>query len=333
MPDIKKFMDKSLSAVQRGAKSFNETVAPKIGKAVNDATESAGKAIADGSDKIASVGKNAKDTVMNQLDVNHDGNVDIVDIITLGLKTPGIKVNREQFLKKELTIHYDEETVKKAIAKTPVAAKIPAEDIDKISDAVIQYERYFVSGISTALGAPGGAAMVATIPADIIQYYGYMLRAAQKLMYLYGFPQIVSEDDETQIDSATMNLLVVAMGVMFGVAGANNAVKAMAKALGNGVEKQLMRRALTKGTIYPIVKSIAKWFGVRMTKEVFSGFFKKAIPVVGGVIGGGITYVSFKPCCERLKESLKDTKLSNANHKETKEESAIYEAIVQEIEE
>lgn len=46
MPDIKKFMDKSLSAVQRGAKSFNETVAPKIGKAVNDATESAGKAIA-----------------------------------------------------------------------------------------------------------------------------------------------------------------------------------------------------------------------------------------------------------------------------------------------
>ena len=117
MPDIKKFMDKSLSAVQRGAKSFNETVAPKIGKAVNDATESAGKAIADGSDKIASVGKNAKDTVMNQLDVNHDGNVDIVDIITLGLKTPGIKVNREQFLKKELTIHYDEETVKKAIAK------------------------------------------------------------------------------------------------------------------------------------------------------------------------------------------------------------------------
>ena len=211
--------------------------------------------------------------------------------------------------------------------------ELTEEDIDKIADAVIQYERYFVSGISTALGAPGGAAMVATIPADIIQYYGYMLRAAQKLMYLYGFPQIVSEDDETQIDSATMNLLVVAMGVMFGVAGANNAVKAMAKALGNGVEKQLMRRALTKGTIYPIVKSIAKWFGVRKTKEVFSGFFKKAIPVVGGVIGGGITYVSFKPCCERLKESLKDTKLSNANHKETKEESAIYGAIVQEIEE
>ena len=73
---------------------------------------------------------------------------------------------------------------------------------------------------------------------------------------------------------------------MYGAAGANNALKALAKALAAGVEKQLLRKALTKGTIYPIVKSVAKWFSVKMTKEVFAGFFKKAIPVVGGVIGG-----------------------------------------------
>ena len=56
---------------------------------------------------------------------------------------------------------------------------------------------------------------------------------------------------------------------------------------------------------------LAKWFGVKMTKEVFAGFFKKAIPVAGGVLGGSITYLSFKPCSERLKSSLMDTKLSN----------------------
>lgn len=119
----------------------------------------------------------------------------------------------------------------------------------------------------------------------------------------------------------------------FGVAGANNAIKAMAKALGVGVEKQLMKKALTKGTIYPIVKSTAKWFGVKMTKDVFSGFFKKAIPIAGGVIGGGITYFSFKPCCERLKESLMDTKLSNPNHNETQEETEIFELIAREVDE
>lgn len=51
-----------------------------------------------------------------------------------------------------------------------------------------------------------------------------------------------------------------------------------------------------------------------MTKEVFAGFFKDAIPVVGGVIGGGITYMTFKPCCNKLKSTLQDTMLSNPAH-------------------
>ena len=88
----------------------------------------------------------------------------------------------------------------------------------------------------------------------------------------------------------------------------------MARALGSGVEKQLVKKALTKGTIYPIVKSISKWFSVRMTKEIFAGFFKKAIPVVGGMIGGGLTYATFKPCCTKLKNVLEDTYLSNPDY-------------------
>ena len=48
-----------------------------------------------------------------------------------------------------------------------------------------------------------------------------------------------------------------------------------------------------------------------MTKQVFAGFFRKAIPVVGGILGGSITYLSFKPCCDRLKDSLKNTILSD----------------------
>ena len=60
-----------------------------------------------------------------------------------------------------------------------------------------------------------------------------------------------------------------------------------------------------------MVKSISKWFGVNMTKQIFAGFFKKAIPLVSGVIGGGITYLSFKPCCIKLQKTLRDTILSN----------------------
>lgn len=40
------------------------------------------------------------------------------------------------------------------------------------------------------------------------------------------------------------------------------------------------------------------------------------------------TYLSFKPCSERLKSSLMDTKLSNPLHMESREEIEIFNAIV-----
>ena len=253
----------------------------------------------------------SKDMIVNAIDQNGNGEIDVEDIIIMGLRIPGIRIKRDDFLHRELQRYYPESTILDAINYTPAHAHISKKDIDHIANEVIQYERNCVSGISAALGIPGGVAIAATIPADIAHYYGYMLRAAQKLMYLYGFPEIDTSEKTSQFDSETINILTLCLGVMYGVAGANKALTTLANGLAPGGEKQLLKTALTKGTIYPIVKSIAKFFNVRMTKEVFAGFFKKAIPVVGGVVGGGITYLSFKPCCEKLKDSLQDTLLSN----------------------
>jgi len=273
-------------------------------------------------ENVSNLGKNVskkveggKEQLTKAIDQNGDGQITIEDVIIMGLKIPGIRINRSEFLRKEFSKNYSKEVVENIIQYNPAHENISSDTIEKIANDVIQYERLCVSGISTALSAPGGFAMVATLPTDIAQYYGYMLRAMQKLLYLYGFPEIDIKENQI-LDSETMNTIIICMGVMYGVAGANTALKSMAKALGLGVEKKLINKALTKGTIYPIVKSVAKWFNVRMTKEIFAGFFKKSIPVVGGLIGGGITYLSFKPCCEKLKNTLKDTLLSNPNSKD-----------------
>lgn len=270
----------------------------------------------------------AKYAVIKALDQNGNGTIDIEDIIVLAIKTPGVHITRANFLKKELFKNYPQEVIDKAIETTPAQAGIPSNEIDKIADEIIKFERNCVSGISAALGAPGGWAMAATIPADIVQYYGYTLRATQKLLYLYGFPEIDSDEEGLQLDSQTVNQIILCLGVMNGVAGANNAIKGMAKALAVGVEKKLLNTALTKGTFYPLVKAIAKWFGVKMTKTIFAGFFKKAIPIVGGVVGGGITFFSFKPCCFRLKNVLQDTVLSNPNHKSSAKEDEFVTSII-----
>ena len=294
-----------------------EKLKKQAGKTLNEvasATKVAGKNIADTSIEMSKKASEkvdkTKKQAMKSMDKNGDGQVTIEDVIIMALKFPGIKINRAEFIKKEFSKYCSEDVINNIIASTPLKAGVSKDVVDKIATDVIQYERICVSGISTALSIPGGVAMIATLPTDIAQYYGYMLRATQKLLYLYGFQEIDVNDGQL-LDSATMNTLIICMGVMYGVAGANTALKSMAKALGLGVEKKLINTALTKGTIYPIVKSVAKWFNIRMTKEIFAGFFKKSIPVVGSIIGGGITYATFKPCCERLMTTLQDTKLSN----------------------
>ena len=286
----------------------------KLNKGFNGLVGGIGKVASGVTDKTKGAVVKSKEAVIGAIDVNGNGEIDIEDIIIMGLKVPGIRINRSEFLEKELFKNYPKEVIDDAIANNPAHAGIPLAEIDRIADEVIKYERNCVSGISAALGVPGGVAMAATIPTDIAQYYGYMLRTAQKLLYLYGFPEIDIEEKGQKFDSETMNILIICLGVMYGVAGANNALKAMAKALAAGVEKKLLNAALTKGTFYPIVKSVASWFNKKMTKEVFSGFFKKSIPIAGAVIGGGITYISFKPCCDKLKASLQDTMLSNPEH-------------------
>ena len=300
-----------------------KSIAGSIGKTATTVIDNVSKTAVAVTEKTKDLATKSQQAVLGAVDQNGNGEIDIEDVIVMGLKVPGIRIDREAFLQKELQNKVSQQVIDDAIAHNPLHAEIPTEEIDRIADEVIKYERTCVSGISTALGMPGGVAMVATIPADIAQYYGYMLRATQKLMYLYGFPAIELEEKGQTFDSETMNTLIICMGVMYGVAGANNALKVLAKALATGVEKQLLRKALTKGTIYPIVKSVAKWFSVKMTKEVFAGFFKKAIPVVGGVIGGGITFLSFKPCCDKLKKSLQNTMLSNPNYQSTPEEDVI----------
>lgn len=293
-------------------KSIAKTVKGITGLAVSK-TDEAIKKSTDVIDK-------SKETVIQAIDINGDGQIDIEDIILMAFKVPGVSINRENFLRKELSLKYPDDVIDKAVLFTPMKAKILREDLDKIANAVIQNERLKVSGISAVLGTPGGAAMAATIPADIAQYYGCMLRVTQKLLYLYGFPQIEYMENEQTFDTETMNQIILCMGVMFGIANAKNGLIAIARALGTGVEKQLINKALTKGTIYPIVKSVSKWFGVKMTKEVFAGFFKKAIPVVGGIVGGGLSYVTFKPCCDNLKNVLENTYLSNPCYTEKEEE-------------
>ena len=188
--------------------------------------------------------------VMKFIDLNGNGQIDIEDIIIMGLSLPHIQVNRGEFLQKEFMKRYSQEVVDEIITNNPAYARIPSEVIDEIANDVIQYERNCVYDVS--MGMDNLFNLIGMLT-SIIQYYGYMLRVIQKLMYLYGFPEIDVKIRDSKFEQKTLNTLIISLGVMFGVTGANYVMNRYADKVCGVLEK-----VTPINEIYSILVNISK---------------------------------------------------------------------------
>lgn len=231
-------------------------------------------------------------------------------VLSAAAQLPGVKIDREKYLAGALGKKFSPEVVAMAIETSPAAAGIEPDKLSPIADASIRYEATKVTALSTAAGIPGGFAMAGTVPADMAQYFAHVLRITQKLAYLYGWENLFSGTEE-EIDDETKNLMILFIGVMFGSSGATDAIAQISKVVATAVEKRLAQEALTKGTIYPIVKKVATYLGIQMTKGIFSKGVSKIIPVIGGLISGGITLATYAPMSLKLKDYLAGLEVAN----------------------
>lgn len=216
----------------------------------------------------------------------------------------GVKIERDVFLRTELGKYCPSKMVDKAVKTTPALAGVPDDIVDKVANASIRLESKKVSGLSFLAGLPGGLALFGTIPADLIQYFAHVLRIEQKLAYIYGWESFLDDDDE--IDDETMFELILFLGVMMQVGGAATTLTKFAiDVAAKGVAKTIQKKALTKTVYYPVIKGVLRVLGVQLTKETFAKTVSKAVPVIGGVISGGLTYATFVPGAKRLKKYLR----------------------------
>ena len=234
----------------------------------------------------------------------------------------GVKIDRGIFLRTELKKHYPEINADLAVRSTPLEAGVSPADIDALALDVIDYETKKCAAISFLAGIPGGVAMAGTVPADLAQYFGHVMRVEQKLAYLYGWQSFLNEDDE--VDDETVTRLIALMGVMLGVGGVANSITKFAMTTAQqGVAKQIQKQALTRTFFYNPMKRVLNFLGIKMTKEVFAKGASKAVPVVGGIVSGGITYASFKPGAERLRRYLRSLPLSGIDEQAYPDVSAM----------
>lgn len=231
---------------------------------------------------------------------NETTTIALETIISNAVKLPGVRVNRSKFLAE--TFANENFDLQAVIDVGPVSAGVPQERIEKAAAKLIFIRTSQSSAASFVAGIPGGLAMAATIPADVAQFFGMALRLAQELSYLYGASDLWDAD---QIDDERVrNQLILYCGVMFGVSGAVSGVRVLSTQIAKTTLKKLPQKALTKTFWYPIVKQIGKAIGVKVTKTTVAQGISKAVPIVGGVISGGLNYVSMMPMANRLNAAL-----------------------------
>lgn len=222
------------------------------------------------------------------------------------LRLRGVQIDREQFLRSELHKRgIAREVIDEAIALSPAAAGIDVVLLDDMANAAIAFETRKSSALSFAAGLPGGFGLLATVPGDVTQFYVHAFRVMQKTAYVYGWQSFL--EDSKEIDDETLGKLSMFLGVMLGVGGASSSLTVFAASVARpAIQKQVAGKALTKTTWYPVMKSTLRVIGVKLTKDSLAKTVTKVVPVAGGVISGGMTFVTLRGQSKRLMEHLRE---------------------------
>lgn len=229
-----------------------------------------------------------------------------LDFLAKVVRVPGVRVNREEFLRQELRkLHMGDDAIQRAIDSNPLLAGVSLTAIDRLAEEAISYETNKSAAISFVAGIPGGFAMLGTIPADLMQYYAHALRIMQKLAYLYGWGELLLDGRET--DDDTLGVLAVFFGVMLGVGGAAQSLTAFARvAAKTAYQNHATKRALMSITWYPVVKHSLRLIGINITKSTAAKGFSKIVPVIGGFVSSGLTFMALQSQSALLKEHLRE---------------------------
>ena len=147
--------------------------------------------------------------------------------------------------------------------------------------------------------------MLGTIPADLMQYYAHALRIMQKLAYLYGWGELLPNDRDA--DDDTIGVLAVFFGVMLGVGGAAQSLTAFTRvAAKTAYQNHATKRALMSITWYPVVKHSLRLIGINITKSTAAKGFSKIVPVIGGFVSSGLTFMALQSQSALLKGHLRE---------------------------
>jgi hypothetical protein len=228
------------------------------------------------------------------------------------LALPSSRVNREEYLREVLLPHADDEVIDRALPTSQPKAGGSLETLDKCAADGVRWHTLGVTSVSDASGLLGRAVAFAGAVGDLVQMFYHIPVISQKPVHIHGRPESAAQR-RPGFDDETRAVLTLLLGVAFGVNGAATRLQYLAAELGKESAKRLARQALTKLAFYRLARPIAKWFGIKLTKQNFATVFGRTILLVGAGVAGAMTWCTFGRGCERLVLHLRETELAQPN--------------------
>ncbi len=287
-----------ISAVKHIGKQEASTTDP-----VNESEDGT---IPDESDKkwsaISSIGSNAGAFIEKyRPDLSPDKMYDsTLYIINKAAEAPFVRVDRDEFLKAQ----FSKSPYLDTILRDGPTAVYKLDALREKADEIISSTTTKTSLASFASGLPSNPAMmIGAGGLDLVQYFGFAINMSQKIAYLFGEDNLFDGQTEEYSDRAKIRIIGY-LGAMYGASGAAVIVNRTSVMAGKTLGAKVASQALTKTAWYPLVKKVGSMIGYKITKQTVAKTINKAVPVIGGVISGGLTYVTFKPLGHRLADTL-----------------------------
>jgi hypothetical protein len=228
----------------------------------------------------------------------------IFTIFQKAFEIPGVTVDRDKFLRRVLSDLCSSEDLENVIAGNPTQY-FDLKILDSVADSEINSTRKKVSAISAGTGLGSNPVLsVALAFGDMAQYMAFSMNIAQKLAYLYGYPDL--RDDNGKITQKTLGMLVPMLGVMFGAKGSGAAMDVIAKELGRRALKKIPEDMMEKMLKNQMVKRIMQILGIKSSEKLPQKAGSKLVPFIGAPISWAFTYFTFAPACKKLKKVLHD---------------------------
>ena len=217
------------------------------------------------------------------------------EILAAAQLLPGVPIARDAYLR-EVLARRPAAVREAAILTTPRAAGVSAREIARLARRQQGREARRTTALSFAAGFVGGPAAAATIPADLAQFYGHLMRMIQMLSYLYGWRDTCAIEPDGMSEATRRAYLL-----FIGVGAGDELADALLERLGPLRAHDAVRAALAQDEA---IGEVEAHLAERMARRLSGQVVGKSIPVAGAIISLSIGYGGFSDMCGRLRKQL-----------------------------